>query len=104
MDFKRILIEIFGSRELTLCNKVYTLNKWTFNKNNPYLEIDSNLSDYLIEKKLLVEDSGNFETGEVHYRLDHIVTKNLIEIEGLLKFNKEIYFILRELRLNKLLV
>jgi len=86
MDFKRILIEIFGSRELTLSNKVYTLNKWTFNKNNPYLEIDSNLSDYLIEKKLLVE------------------TKNLIEIEGLLKFNKEIYFILRELRLNKLLV
>jgi len=78
-----ILSEIFRGRELTLTpfqkelepgkhnpplfhrSGICTLNKWS-RKEKP-VDVPVEIFKYLVDKEVLILDSGNFETGEEHY-------------------------------------
>ena len=99
-----ILREIFYVSELTVSGVVNispncTLNKWHPRKRA--IGVSCEAIYYLIDNDILVERSGNYETGEVHYtyrpKVGDVFYLNIdIKIYKLLKPT------LREVRLDKL--
>lgn len=96
-----IIKEIFYDKELTL--ETTTGGKSIIDKYHPKrksIVVDMEISSYLVTNNILIEDSGNWETGEVHYIYNRDCKKNLSDKDEI--FNKLIP-ILREIRLNKLI-
>ena len=70
---KKMFNDILFCCELTTCrNNTAFMNKWQPNE----YQIDYNIARCLTNTNILELDSGNWETGEEHYRLDR--TSNLI--------------------------
>jgi len=58
--------DILFYHELTTCrDKTAFMNKWKVNE----YQVDYNIAKYLIVNDIVELDSGNWETGEEHYRL-----------------------------------
>lgn len=111
-----ILSEIFKGRELTVTpfqreiepgkhtpplyhkSAICTLNKWS--RIEKSVDIPVEIFKYLVEREVLVLDSGNFETGEEHYIYNMNRKKDLSNGDKLFEYLKPI---LREIRLNKLI-
>lgn len=92
-----IIREIFSGKELTLNNGSAILCKYSV-VNTP-VEIPLRIANYLINKECLIEDSGNWDTGEVHYVFNPDRKKDFSDTDQIFKLLKPI---LREVRLNKL--
>lgn len=99
-----ILREIFYGSELTVehdrlwsNNSSCTLNKWHPRKKP--ISISQDVVLYLIDNDILMEDSGNFETGEIHYVYDIKVGDNFDIRQDILELLKPS---IREFRLNKI--
>lgn len=67
---------LFGRDEVTVMGTEAIINKWHPRKKA--VKIDYTVISYLVLTKILVEDSGNFYTGETHYFYDH---KRAVEID-----------------------
>lgn len=65
---KIILTDILRGCELTVCrDHTYWMNKYRSN----WYQVDEKICLCLIQSNAIIEDSGNFETGERHYVLDY---------------------------------
>jgi hypothetical protein len=101
------LDEIFSGREVTVCNEGCFIDRW-HPRRNP-IKISNELCQYLIDMKALQEDSGNFETGEVHYTYSKLFGKMLTKaISTMIGFEyewliKDLKLAQREVNLSKLL-
>ncbi len=94
-----MLKEIFYGRELTIEPTLNCiLSKWHPRKKA--IKIPNSVVYYLIKNNILEEDSGNFDTGEIHYIYN-------TEIGDKFECDKEMLDLLkpviREIRLNYLL-
>ncbi len=77
--FRRVILDTFNRRELTIYPVgSKTINGWettveaaAVDKHSlsETIEIPIGIAKFLIEKNILVEDSGSFESNETHYTL-----------------------------------
>ena len=87
----------------------YYLSKYIYSKDGKtrmidtyYLALPPVVINYMINCNILIEDSGNFETGEIHYILNTNRDKSIKEgWDNKLLFT-DLIPVLREIRLNKL--
>lgn len=93
-----VVKEIFSGKELTLNRSSAILCKYSIVHRS--IEIPLRIANYLINNDCLVEDSGNFETGDVHYTYNYDNKKCLSDNDPIFELLKPI---LREVRLNKLI-
>lgn len=93
-----VLKEIFYGKELTIePTNNCILSKWHPRKKA--IPIPSTVVYYLITNKILEEDSGNFETGEIHYIYNSKIGDKFECDNRMLDLLKPV---LREVRLNYL--
>lgn len=72
---KKIFNDILFYAELTTCrDRIAYINKW---QSYGY-HIDFNLAEYLVKCNVVEFDSGNWETGENHFRLE-ILSSSILE-------------------------
>lgn len=88
--------EIFYGKELTIENSgTCILNKWT----GYSIVINKDIIDYLIKQEFLIEDSGNWETGDIHFIYNRELVKVISSDNPIWEKLKPV---LREIRLNKI--
>lgn len=93
-----IIREIFSGKELTLNKSSAILCKYS--RVHESIDIPLRIANYLINNECLVEDSGNWDTGDVHYIFNHDRKTYFEDIDPIFEQLKPI---LREVRLNKLI-
>lgn len=92
------LEKIFRGKELTICGNTAILNKWSIKRTR--FNIPPKVARNLIDRGVLILDSGNLETQEDHY----IYNPSLFGIDIRLsdELMDELKPIIREIKLNSI--
>lgn len=92
-----IVKSIFYGRDLTIGGGLPTLNKWV---GGPRIEVSKDLAKFLILNSILDSDSGNWETGEQHYKFNEDSQLEWVEMNK--ELESELFRIYRILKLNSI--